>query len=121
MSSTDPSSSTAPTNGNAAANGSIQQQPEEPARPASPQIPDDVLNASIDEIRTRTRLLDNDLKVIKSEQMRLNHEQNSMRQSIKENADKIRQSKQLPFLCSNVVEVSGRGPTRAVTATTSSD
>lgn len=77
-----------------------------PPRPASPEIPAEVLSSSIDDITTRTRLLDNDLKVMKSETMRLMHEQTAMKEKIKDNADKIRQNKILPFLVGNVVEVS---------------
>lgn len=79
-----------------------------PPRPASPEIPAEVLNSTVDEITTRTRLLDNDLKVMKSENMRLMHEQTAMREKIKDNTDKIRQNKILPYLVGNVVEVRRR-------------
>ncbi|PWN93897.1 putative RPT5-26S proteasome regulatory subunit [Acaromyces ingoldii] len=75
-----------------------QQQPEEP-------LPDEVLNATAEEIRTRTRLLENDIKVMRSEHMRLMHEQGAMKEKIKDNADKIKQNKVLPFLVGNVVEI----------------
>ena len=78
----------------------------EPKVPEEEPLPDDILNASADEIATRTRLLENDIKVMKSEQMRLSHEQSSMREKIKDNADKIKQNKVLPYLVGNVVEVS---------------
>lgn len=93
MSSTEPSSSTA------------APAASRPERPSSPQIPQDVLDAPTDEILTRSRLLDNDIKVMRSEHMRLSHEQTTMRDRIKENAEKIRQNKILPFLVGNVVEI----------------
>lgn len=76
-----------------------QQQPEEEP------LPDEVLNATPEEIRTRTRLLENDIKVMRSEHMRLMHEQGAMKEKIKDNADKIKQNKVLPFLVGNVVEI----------------
>lgn len=81
----------------------------EPKAPEEEPLPADILNASADEIATRTRLLENDIKVMKSEQMRLSHEQSSMREKIKDNADKIKQNKVLPYLVGNVVEVSAPG------------
>lgn len=43
---------------------------------------------------------------MRSETLRLQHEQDSMREKIRENGDKIKQNKVLPYLVSNVVEVS---------------
>lgn len=106
MSSSAPSTSAAPPP-NGGASSSSAAAAAAPERPASPEIPEDILNASIDEIHTRTRLLDNDVKVMKSEHMRLIHEQTAMKQKVAENADKIRQNKILPYLVGNVVEVSG--------------
>lgn len=102
----DPASSSAAPAGDAAATAAetdakmtdAQQQPEEP-------LPDEVLNATAEEIRTRTRLLENDIKVMRSEHMRLMHEQGAMKEKIKDNADKIKQNKVLPFLVGNVVEI----------------
>ncbi|PWN28939.1 putative RPT5-26S proteasome regulatory subunit [Jaminaea rosea] len=105
MSSADPSSSAAPGAGAPPPPADGAAAPAQPERPASPQIPDDVLNAPTDEILTRTRLLDNDVKIMKSENMRLSHEQATMREKVKENAEKIRQNKILPFLVGNVVEI----------------
>ncbi|KDN53258.1 putative RPT5-26S proteasome regulatory subunit [Tilletiaria anomala UBC 951] len=73
--------------------------------PEEEPLPDEVLNASVEEIQTRTRLLENDIKVMRSENMRLMHEQTMMREKIKDNADKIKQNKVLPYLVGNVVEI----------------
>lgn len=43
---------------------------------------------------------------MKSETSRISHEQSTMKEKIKENADKIKVFKVLPYLVSNVVEVS---------------
>ncbi|CAO1617265.1 unnamed protein product [Jaminaea pallidilutea] len=107
MSSNEPSTSSGQQpNGDAstaaAANGANGAEPQ---RPSSPPIPDDVMSASTDEVLTRSRLMENDIRVMKSEQMRLQHEQATMREKIKENTEKIRQNKILPYLVGNVVEI----------------
>ncbi|XP_046859053.1 26S proteasome regulatory subunit 6A-B [Xenia sp. Carnegie-2017] len=60
---------------------------------------------STDEISSRTRLLDNDIKIMKSEIMRVSHEQQAMKDKIKENSEKIKVNKTLPYLVSNVIEL----------------
>jgi len=42
---------------------------------------------------------------MKSEQTRLTHEQNAMKEKIKDNQNKIKMNKQLPYLVGNVLEV----------------
>lgn len=46
---------------------------------------------------------------MKSENKRLAYEQLSMKEKIKENKDKIKLNKQLPYLVGNVVEVGREG------------
>ncbi|TPX60991.1 hypothetical protein SpCBS45565_g07363 [Spizellomyces sp. 'palustris'] len=70
----------------------------------------EILRANTDEIANRTRLLENDIKVMKSEQMRLTHEQNAMKERIKDNKEKIKLNKQLPYLVANVVEILDMNP-----------
>lgn len=53
---------------------------------------DDVLRMSTDEIVSRTRLLDNEIKIMKSEVMRINHELTAQKEKIKENTEKIKAS-----------------------------
>lgn len=43
-----------------------------------------------DEIISRTRLLDNEIKIMRSEVMRINHEHSTQKDKIKENAEKIK-------------------------------
>lgn len=45
---------------------------------------------------------------MRSEQLRLNHEQNVMKEKIRDNGEKIKQNKVLPYLVANVVEVRRR-------------
>jgi 26S proteasome regulatory subunit T5 len=42
---------------------------------------------------------------MKSEQMRLTHEHAAAKEKIKDNKDKIKLNKQLPYLVANIVEV----------------
>lgn len=66
---------------------------------------EDVLRMSTDEIVSRTRLLDNEIKIMKSEVMRISHELQAQNEKIKENTEKIKVNKTLPYLVSNVIEV----------------
>jgi len=65
----------------------------------------DVLKMSTEEIISRIRLLDNEVKIMKSEIMRVSHEQQAMKDKIKENTEKIKVNKTLPYLVSNVIEL----------------
>lgn len=60
---------------------------------------------STDEVIGRTRLLDNEVKIMKSEMMRIQHELTAQREKIKENEEKIKVNKTLPYLVSNVIEL----------------
>lgn len=42
---------------------------------------------------------------MRSETLRLQHEQAAMKEKVRENAEKIKQNKVLPYLVANVVEV----------------
>ena len=50
-------------------------------------------------------MLENEIKVIKNEVMRLNVEHQASKEKIKENKEKIKLNKQLPYLVGNVIEV----------------
>ena len=52
-------------------------------------LDDEILHSSTRDIQMRKRLLDNDLRVMKSELQRLSHEQAAMKEKIKENLEKI--------------------------------
>jgi len=80
-------------------------QPEQPAEETWEDIPPDVLESNTDDIMTRVRLIENDIKVMRSETLRLQHEQNTMQEKIRDNKEKIKQNKVLPYLVGNVVEV----------------
>lgn len=66
---------------------------------------EEILLMSNEEITSRTRLLENDIKVMKSDVMRISHELQSQTDKIKENTEKIKVNKTLPYLVSNVIEL----------------
>lgn len=94
---------------------------DQPAEETWADIPEDVLSSTTDEILTRIRLIENDVKVcillsvmgvasyefqvMRSETLRLQHEQSTMKEKIRDNGEKVKQNKVLPFLVGNVVEV----------------
>jgi len=68
-------------------------------------LPDEVKNATAEEIAKLTRLLENDIKALKNDASRLNLEQKREKERIKENNDKIKLNRQLPYLVGNIVEI----------------
>lgn len=65
----------------------------------------EITQLSATEIANRTKLLENDIKVMRSELQRLSHEKAVMLERIKDNQEKISNNKQLPYLVGNVVEL----------------
>lgn len=49
----------------------------------------EILHSSTRDINMRRRLLDNDMRIMKSEFQRLTHEQSAMKEKIKDNLEKI--------------------------------
>ena len=72
---------------------------------AEDDLGEEIARADTDEIAQRTRMLENEIKVIRNEVMRLNHEHQAQKEKIKENQEKVKLNKQLPFLVANVVEL----------------
>ncbi|CRG92500.1 26S protease regulatory subunit 6A [Talaromyces islandicus] len=68
-------------------------------------LDEELLGASTEDIKKRRRLLENELRIMKSEFQRLTHEQNTMREKVKDNLEKIENNRQLPYLVGNVVEL----------------
>lgn len=68
-------------------------------------LTDELKAASTEEINQRMRLLENDIRVMKSEQQRLNHELNSITEKTKDNKEKIKLNRQLPHLVATVAEI----------------
>jgi len=64
-----------------------------------------VKRASAEEVVKLTRLLENEIKGFKNDVSRLNLEQKREKDHIKENTEKIKLNRQLPYLVGNVVEI----------------
>ena len=65
----------------------------------------DVKKMSTDEITARARLLDNEIRIMRADIMRIQHEMQTQKDKIKENTEKIKVNKTLPYLVSNVIEI----------------
>jgi len=90
-------------------NNSGEQSDGDPA-PNNAEEHDDILDdetqaMATSELRQRIHLLDNDIRVMKSDVQRIAHESRGQRERIKENIEKVKLNKQLPYLVGNVVEV----------------
>lgn len=68
-------------------------------------LPEEFKHMTADAINQRARLLENEIRVLKDESTRLTIEQNSLKEKIKENKDKIKLNNTLPYLVGNVIEV----------------
>ncbi|KAG0615678.1 hypothetical protein M758_5G058600 [Ceratodon purpureus] len=66
---------------------------------------DELAGMSPEDIQRRSRLLENEIRVLKDETQRLTLEHDAMKEKIKENQEKIKLNKQLPYLVGNVVEI----------------
>lgn len=60
----------------------------------------------------QTRMIDNEVKMMRQENLRLAHERDQMVEKIQDNTTKIKQNKVLPYLVSKVVEVGTRAASR---------
>lgn len=69
------------------------------------ELDQEILSMSTDELLTRVRLLEAEVKVKKTESQRLMHEKSAVQEKIKENSEKVKLNKQLPYLVGNVVEI----------------
>ncbi|OMH78573.1 26S protease regulatory subunit 6A [Zancudomyces culisetae] len=65
----------------------------------------EILRLDNQEVVNRTRLIENEIRVLKSEFSRIYHEQQAMTEKTKDNKQKIEMNRQLPYLVGNVVEI----------------
>ena len=65
--------------------------------PEEDELDEEILNLSTRDINTRRRLLENELRIMKSEFSRLTHEKANMQEKIKDNVDKIENNRCGPF------------------------
>lgn len=69
------------------------------------ELEDETRHMSTSELRQRIHLIDNDIRIMRSDIQRIAHESRGQRESIKENLEKVKVNKQLPYLVGNVVEI----------------
>lgn len=74
-------------NGDAEMKDTDGQKKDEPKK--EDLIDAEILHSSTRDINMRRRLLDNDMRIMKSEFQRLSHEQGAMKEKIKDNLEKI--------------------------------
>eukprot|EP01061_Rhynchopus_euleeides_P003932 TRINITY_DN1320_c7_g1_i1.p1 TRINITY_DN1320_c7_g1~~TRINITY_DN1320_c7_g1_i1.p1 ORF type:complete len:440 (+),score=222.37 TRINITY_DN1320_c7_g1_i1:58-1377(+) len=60
---------------------------------------------TLEDIQLRTRMLDNELRVLMSERTKLNNDNQKMQEKIRENAERIKLNSVLPHLVATLVEI----------------
>eukprot|EP00038_Savillea_parva_P007394 m.169879 g.169879 ORF g.169879 m.169879 type:complete len:428 (+) comp13157_c0_seq1:101-1384(+) len=65
----------------------------------------ELMGLSTEDLKTKARLLDNQSKYLQKQKGNLRHEKEKFDALIKENSEKIKMNKQLPYLVGNVVEL----------------
>jgi ATP-dependent 26S proteasome regulatory subunit len=76
---------------------------EDPAE--EPLEDDETKHMSVTDLRQRIHLLNNDIRIMKSDVQRITHESRAQKDRIRENQEKVKLNKQLPYLVANVVEI----------------
>lgn len=69
------------------------------------QMEKDLADWDLPTIKSRTRMLEENIRIMKSESTRIGHEKEDMDKKIKDNQEKIKMNKQLPYLVANVIEI----------------
>jgi len=57
------------------------------------------------QLQSRTKMMENNIRIMKQDSTRIGHETKAMEAKIKENTEKLKMNKQLPYLVSNVIEI----------------
>ncbi|KHJ94108.1 hypothetical protein OESDEN_05971 [Oesophagostomum dentatum] len=85
---------------------------ETAATPSAPEkmeveeaLDEEILRMAPEDLKSRTHLLDNEIRIMRSEVQRINHSVSTLKERIKENNERIKVNKTLPYLVSNVVEL----------------
>jgi ATP-dependent 26S proteasome regulatory subunit len=96
-----------------AGGGESKQESAEPDAAAAEEVDpaeepledDETKHMSVTDLRQRIHLLNNDIRIMKSDVQRITHESRAQRDRIRENQEKVKLNKQLPYLVANVVEI----------------
>lgn len=88
-------------NGNHAEGDTDMKDAEGQKEEASDVIDEEILQSSTSDIKNRTKLLKNDLRIMRTEFERLSHEQITMKEKIKDSEEKIENNRyyllRIPF------------------------
>ncbi|CAD5212154.1 unnamed protein product [Bursaphelenchus xylophilus] len=90
---------------NASAAPEKAKEPEKMDVEQEEALDEDVLRMSADDLKSRIQLLDSDVRIMRSEVQRINHGCQTLKEKIKENTERIKVNKTLPYLVSNVIEL----------------
>ncbi|KMZ70105.1 hypothetical protein ZOSMA_1G00760 [Zostera marina] len=71
---------------------------------------DQLSSMTTEDIVRASRLLDNEIRILKDELQRTNLDVESFKEKVKENQEKIKLNKQLPYLVGNIVEILEMNP-----------
>lgn len=79
--------------------------PADAEDPAAEPEDDETRHMTVGELRQRIHLINNDIRIMKSDVQRITHESRGQRDRIRDNQEKVKLNKQLPYLVANVVEI----------------
>uniref|UniRef100_A0A915PJK6 AAA+ ATPase domain-containing protein n=1 Tax=Setaria digitata TaxID=48799 RepID=A0A915PJK6_9BILA len=68
-------------------------------------LDEEILRMSADDLKSRTHLVENEIRIMRSEIQRISHAIDTLTSHVKENTERIKVNKTLPYLVSNVVEL----------------
>jgi|UniRef100_A0AC35EZ21 26S proteasome regulatory subunit T5 len=92
-------------NAGSSATKDAAKQPEKMEVDGEEPLDDEILRMPADDIKSRTQLMDNEIRIMRSDVQRINHSVQALKEKIKENNERIKVNKTLPYLVSNVVEL----------------
>eukprot|EP00754_Rhynchopus_humris_P025643 Rhum_TRINITY_DN14955_c12_g1::Rhum_TRINITY_DN14955_c12_g1_i1::g.130076::m.130076/K03065/PSMC3, RPT5; 26S proteasome regulatory subunit T5 len=78
---------------------------ENPYAEEDAALESELATMGLEDIRMRTRMLDNELRVMQSERTKLANDSEKMQEKIRENAERIKLNSQLPHLVATLVEI----------------
>jgi ATP-dependent 26S proteasome regulatory subunit len=87
------------------ADANNEESKQNETAPEEPVEDEETRHMTVSELRQRIHLLNNDIRVMKSDVQRITHDSRGQRDRIRENQEKVKLNKQLPYLVANVVEI----------------
>lgn len=72
---------------------------------ADGDLDQEILDMPTDDVLSRVRLLDMEVSAMQTQIQRLSHQKSDLSKKIKDNTEKVKVNKQLPYLVGNIVEI----------------